>query len=168
MDSSHAEFTAIPRPLNATERDPRIRGDRRVDKNHPGLHSLDELLRLFRVFSPNAGTQPLLRIIGQFNRLGGVLNMEQHRNRAEKFLAVDLGTSRHIDQNCRFIKTTMAVQRAAAREHFRPNRYGPSYLVIQILQPILAGKWTDVGGWVHRIASFQHFHAVAPWAETNG
>src|SRR5690349_15510231 len=59
------ELASVPGVLDAAEREPRVRGDHRVDERLPRLDLVDEAALFARVVRPDAAAKPIDGVVGE-------------------------------------------------------------------------------------------------------
>src|SRR5262249_2596019 len=87
-DARCAELATETGAFYAAERQTRIGGDHRVDKNHSTVQLRCEKFLLLSIFGPHTRAQTKCRIIRKFDGCVGIAYAENRCNRAEDFFAV--------------------------------------------------------------------------------
>ena len=86
VDAVLGEFAAVARVLHAAEGDSWVGLRRLVDVAHPGLHLAGDALAALEVVGPDRGAEAELGVVGDFDGLLLVLDLEDRGDGAEQFL----------------------------------------------------------------------------------
>src|SRR6266478_9490816 len=87
-DSQGSQLPPVARPLDPSERYPRIGSHHPVDEHHPGVQFIDEFPLLGGIIGPGTGSQPKPAVVCDSNRIANVLRPKHARHGPEHLFLV--------------------------------------------------------------------------------
>ncbi len=121
-----------------------LRADDAIDEDLTGLQFADATLLFRFVLSPNTGAQPIRRVVGDGDGFIEIARAEQHRHRAEKFLARKRTLHRNIGQHGRLEKEARSRSALATDEDTRARFNSGLHLLFDRFNRLRLGERSHI------------------------
>ena len=119
-----AAFAADAAAFDAAERRAQVAHVLRVDPAHAGVDRVRHAMRALQVVRPDVGGQPVLRGVGQADRLGLVVERHRHEHGPEDLLLEDAHRLVDVGDHGRLQEVAVSAGGPGARR--RPARARPA------------------------------------------
>src|ERR1700682_1126121 len=151
LDSIRPELAAEARALHAPKREPRVGGDHSVDENKSRLDAFRQLLGALDVGGPDGRAEPEVGVVGDSQRVLGVLDPDHGGDWTERLLVVGRHSRAHVGEHRRLeVVTTSVAEALASGQRASAEAHRLAHLALPVVDEVGAGQRPDLGGAVHR------------------
>src|SRR6202030_333827 len=132
-----------------------VRAHHCIDESRTRFQFVDAASTFFLAVGPDAGAEAVDVVVGQFDCLVQIVDLEQRSHRTESLLPKGGRVLRYLAQGRNLVEIARTVEALTAGEQAGACLYGSIYLVFDGLQDLRRGERPDVGVLAHRITHFK-------------